>query len=176
MSATAELTIDPATLVVTPDAQNRTYGQAVPTYTFSVTGFVNSEDETAAGYTDPSCTSDYAPTTPVADSPLTITCSGGSADNYVFDVSATAELTIDPATLVVTPDAQNRTYGQAVPTYTFSVTGFVNSEDETAACHTGPSRTSDYAPTTPVTDSPPTITCSGGTADNYVFDVSARPS
>ena len=87
-SGTVAIAIGTAALTVTPDARSRTYGQAVPTYTFGVTGFVNGETTgTAAGYEAPSCTSGYTPSTPVAGSPLTITCSGGSATNYAFDTS-----------------------------------------------------------------------------------------
>ena len=67
--------IDPATPVVTPTDESRTYGDPVGSYGFGVTGFVNGEDaSTAAGYTAPVCSSAYSPTTPVSASPLTITC------------------------------------------------------------------------------------------------------
>ncbi len=174
-SATANLTVTKATLTVTPDPQSRTYGQAVPSYTFSVTGFQNSESAgTASGYVAPSCTSDYTTATTVAQSPRTISCSGGSANNYSFNNSATANLTVTKATLTVTPDPQSRSYGQAVPSYTFSVTGFQNSENAgTASGYSSPSCTSDYTHNTTVAQSPRTISCSGGSADNYSFDESA---
>ena len=178
-SATQQtFTIDPATLVVTPTDESRTYGDPVGSYGFGVTGFVNGEDaSTAAGYTAPVCSSAYSPTTPVSASPLTITCVAGSADNYVFDVTATASLTIDPATLVVTPTDESRTYGDPVGSYGFGVTGFVNGEDaSTAAGYTAPVCSSAYSPTTPVSASPLTITCVAGSADNYVFDVTATAS
>ena len=111
------LTISKATLVVTPDAKTRTYGQAAPAYTFSVTGFQNSETAgTAAGYVAPTCTSDYTPTTPVSASPRTITCSGGSANNYMFNTTATAQLSVGARTLTITADDQTKTYGE---TFTF---------------------------------------------------------
>src|SRR5207245_6122460 len=109
-TTSATLNINTATLIVTPDAKSRTYGQAAPTYTFAVTGFQNSEtSSTAAGYSAPTCSSSYSPTTPVASSPLTISCTGKSANNYSFDESAHANLTISPATLIVTPDAKTQT-------------------------------------------------------------------
>ncbi|MDX6481457.1 MAG: hypothetical protein QOG85_1967, partial [Gaiellaceae bacterium] len=169
--STANLTVTKATLTVTPDPQSRTYGQAAPSYTFSVTGFKNGQNAgTASGYSAPSCTSDYTTTTTVAQSPRSISCSGGSADNYSFDTSATASLTVSKASLTVTPDPQSRTYGQAAPSYTFSVTGFVNGQNAgTASGYTAPSCTSDYTATTNVSASPRTISCSGGSADNYSF-------
>ena len=120
------------------------------------------------------CTSDYTATTPVSASPRTISCSGGSANNYTFNTTATAQLTIGKASLVVTPDAKSRTYGQAAPTYTFGVTGFQNSETAaTAAGYVAPTCTSDYTATTPVSASPRTISRSGGSANNYTFNTTA---
>ena len=174
--ADGDLTVSKAALLVTPDPQSRTYGQAAPAYTFGVTGFQNSENAaTADGYSLPTCSSDYLPTTPVASSPRTISCTAGTADNYTFDVTATALLTVSPATLVVTPDPQSRTYGQAAPAYTFGVTGFQNSENAaTADGYSSPTCSSDYTPTTPVASSPRTMTSvTAGTADDYTFDVTA---
>jgi putative cell wall-binding protein len=97
-SAAVDITVGPATLTVTPDDQPLTYGDAVPTYTFGVAGFRNSETAgAAAGYLAPDCTSTYGSSTPVASSPLAISCTGGAADNYVFDTSATGALTIAKA-------------------------------------------------------------------------------
>ncbi len=254
-------TVGPAGLVVTPDPVGVTFGDPVPAYPFTVTGFVAGEDAgTAAGYVAPTCTSAYTAATPVAASPLTITCSGGSADNYTFDTTATAALTISnaaqaalvltgtsspavygdtqalgttggsgtgavtfstgastacsvsgstltitagsgtcqvtatkaadadyaeatsapvditvgPAGLVVTPDPVGVTFGDPVPAYPFTVTGFVAGEDAgTAAGYVAPTCTSAYTAATPVAASPLTITCSGGSADNYTFDTTA---
>ena len=113
--ATASITIGKATLTVTPDPISLTVGSPVPTYTFKVTGFQNDESAaTAAGYVAPVCSSTYTTTTPISSSPLTITCSGGSAANYTFDTTATAQLTITatPTTitsLTMTPVSPNPT-------------------------------------------------------------------
>src|SRR5207244_4333509 len=108
-------TVTKAVLTVTPDDQYRTYGDPVGSYSRTVTGFLNGQGPesttTAAGYTAPSCTSSYTATTPVASSPLTISCSGGAADNYSFVTSAPPNLSVTKAVLTVTPDDQYRTYG-----------------------------------------------------------------
>ena len=165
-------------LTATPDAKSRTYGEAAPSYTSQSTGFLFGEDaSTASGYVAPGCTSAYTSTTAVSAGPLTISCSGGSADNYTFDTSATAALTIAKKSLTVTPDAKSRTFGDAAPTYTFQVTGFVSGEDaSTAAGYVAPVCGSSYTSTTAVSASPLTITCSGGSADDYTFDTSATAS
>jgi len=174
-TATAQLTVSAKSLLVTPDAKSRTYGDAAPTYTFNVTGFANGDTAgTAAGYVDPTCSSSYSSTTPVSASPLTISCSGGSADDYTFNTTATAQLTVSAKVLTVTPDAKSRTYGDAAPTYTFNVTGFANGDTAgTAAGYVAPTCSSSYSSTTPVSASPLTISCSGGSADDYTFDTTA---
>ena len=162
-------------LTVTPDAKSRTYGESAPSYTFDVAGFINGESAgTAAGYVAPICSSAYSSTTAVSASPLTITCSGGSADNYTFDTSATAQLTVSAKVLTVTPGSKSRTYGEPAPTYTFDVTGFAGGESAgTAAGYVAPTCSSAYLSTTAVSASPLTISCSGGSADNYTFDTTA---
>ena len=114
-SSTSAITNMEATLTVTPDAQSRTYGQAAPSYTYTVTGFQNGENAgTAPGYVAPVCTSAYTSASPVSSSPLTINCSGGSATHYIFTTSATALLTISAAflaTLSVTGTTSPATYG-----------------------------------------------------------------
>jgi hypothetical protein len=101
--ATASVAIGKATLTVTPDPITLTFGSPVPAYTFTVAGFQNGETvQTASGYGAPVCTSSYTATTPVSSSPLTITCSGGSADNYAFNTTATAQLLITATPTAIT--------------------------------------------------------------------------
>lgn len=115
-SGDVPIDIGQATLTVTPDPQSVVFGDPIPAYTFGVTRFVSGEDAgNAAGYVAPTCDSDYTTSTPVADSPRTISCSGGSATNYAFDTSATASLTVSAAsqaTLAITGPA-SKTYGNA---------------------------------------------------------------
>ena len=123
---TEQTAASPVTLTVTPNSKAVTYGDAIPAYTFTVTGFVNSESEgTAAGYVAPTCSSDYTSATPVLDSPRPINCSGGSANNYSFDTTATADVTISQAssTTTVTCPASVAYTGAARTPCTVSVTG-----------------------------------------------------
>jgi|GEM_PF-2044106 len=174
-SGTADLTVGKAILTTTPDAQRRTYGEGAPSYTLDVTGFVNGDSAgSAAGYSAPICSSSYSATTDVTASAPTISCSGGSADNYTFDNTATAEVTVDKKSLTVTPDSQSLVYGDAAPSYTLNVTGFANGQSTgSAAGYSAPVCSSSYTSTTTVASSPLTITCSGGSADNYTFNTSA---
>jgi len=159
------------TLTVTPNSDSVTYGDAEPSYTYNITGFVNGEDEgTAAGYVAPTCDSAYDQNNPVG--PYTITCTGGSATDYTFDTSATATLTVAEALLTVDPLDMTLHYGAPEPSFDFDVTGFVGSESEiNAAGYFGPSCDSDYDAGDPVGTY--TITCSGGTATDYTFDTTS---
>ena len=186
---TALLTVSKALLTVTPGAQTVTYGQIAPAtgfYTFGVTGWVLSQSSAiAAGYVAPTCASSYAAlATYGAGSKLgAITCSGGAANNYSFDVTASANLQVNKAVLTVTPNAQTLTYGQSVPAstfYTFAYSGFVNSESSASVTFTSgltaPACTSafDGSKNWGVGTYANAITCSGGVSSNYTFTTTAK--
>src|SRR5439155_910004 len=122
--------ITKATLTVTADDKNRTYGDANPTFTASYSGFKNSETLATSGVTgSPSLTTTATATSSVAGSPYTITAAIGTlaAGNYSFTF-VSGNLTITKATLTVTADEKNRPYGDANPTFSASYSGFKNSE------------------------------------------------
>ena len=135
-----------------------------------MTGFAGSESASnAAGYSAPTCSASGYSATSNAVSTFTIACSGGTATNYTFTTSATATATVVKAALSVTVDAKSVTYGGALPTLTFVVNGWLNSQSAANAagyaaptCSTSPSYTTTTAAGTSVS-----ITCSGGTATNY---------
>ncbi len=109
--ANGQLTVTKAVLTSSPTAVV-TYGDPVPAYTFSVTGFQNGENSgTAAGYVAPTCDSDYTPTNVghalAADHQLR----RRRGRQLHLRVTATALLTISPATLTVTANDQTRDYG-----------------------------------------------------------------
>ena len=102
-SVSTSFSIAKANLAVIPDAKSVSYGSSAPSYTFTYSGFVNSESASSSsfttGLTPPTCSTSnptYSSTTPVSSTP-TISCSGGSSTNYVFTYSATALLTITKA-------------------------------------------------------------------------------
>ncbi len=154
------LTINKVELTVTVDDKSKTYGDANPTFTYNIGGFVNNEDKTVLT-TQPSVTSASDASTGVGTA--TITASGAEADNYTFKYED-GTLTIDKAELKVTADDKSKTYGDANPEFTVSYNGFVNNEDETVLT-TKPVAVSTADATTNVGTA--TITVSGGVADNY---------
>jgi CSLREA domain-containing protein len=166
--ATGSVTVNPATLTVTPSPNpaTMTYGGTVPSLTPSYSGFVNG---TVAVTAAPSCTPGVTSTTPAGTHTGVSSCSGGTAPaNYVFTY-ATGSVTVNPATLTVTPSPNpaTMTYGGTVPVLTPSYSGFVNG---TVVVTAAPSCTPGVTSTTPAGTHTGVSSCSGGTAPaNYTF-------
>ncbi|WP_175426438.1 MBG domain-containing protein [Azospirillum brasilense] len=113
----ANLTVTPRGLAVTADAQSRSYGDANPALSYSISGgsLVNGDalsGNLATAATNASGVGTYAITQgSLAASP-----------NYSLTYSG-ANLTVTPRSLAVTADAQSRSYGDANPALTYSVGG-----------------------------------------------------
>ena len=156
------LTITPATLTVTADAQTKVYGQADPVLSYTPSGTLYYDDT-------------YAVITGMALSTVTgaaatagthtITASGGTAANYaITDVNGT--LTVSQAPLTVTADNQTKVYGAADPALTYTPSGTLY-YDDTYAVITGVAlSTATGAAATAGTHA---ITASGGVAANYAI-------
>jgi hypothetical protein len=123
---TASASISKAPASVTPLAASKVYGTADPVLVGTLSGFVTSDNITAnysriAGET-------------VAGSPYTISATlspTAALDNY--DITyGTAAFTITKANASVTPNAANKLYGTADPTFTGTLTGFVPLDNVTA--------------------------------------------
>ncbi|MDM1368027.1 MBG domain-containing protein, partial [Myroides marinus] len=120
----SNLTITPANLTVTADAKTKVYGSADSVLTYKVSGLVNAEKESdvlvgsltrLAGENVGTYIINQG--TLVANGNYTMTFAGNN-------------LTITPANLTVTADAQSKVYGSVDPTLTYKVSGLVNAEKE----------------------------------------------
>ncbi|ADY14311.1 YDG domain-containing protein [Sphaerochaeta globosa] len=84
-------------LTATVGNHTKIYGQANPSFTVNVTGFVNGETASTAGdYVAPIASTAATTTTDTGNYEISI--SGGSATNYSFNTSDTGTLTINKAT------------------------------------------------------------------------------
>ncbi len=170
--ATNDLTIEPKELTVDADPKSKTYGETDPPFTATLNGFSFGENRTTGGVTgaedcDRSGTDEDAGTyTDV------ISCTAGTLDasNYSFTAGDTADFTIDKKQLDIDADPDSKTYGAADPTFTGTLSGFVNGEDDTvvtgtASCSRSNPLVEDVGTYTDV------ISCAQGTldADNYSF-------
>jgi MBG domain (YGX type)/Bacterial Ig-like domain (group 3)/YDG domain len=112
--------VHPAPLTITANAQSKQYGQADPTLTYTTAGFQFS-DTPATVLTG---TLARAAGEGVAGSPYAIT-QGTLVSNANYTIAFTGNsLTITPAPLTITANAQTKQYGQADPTLTYTTAGF----------------------------------------------------
>jgi gliding motility-associated-like protein len=164
--ATASSDVAKATLIYTATTVSKIYGDANPTFTGSITGFVNGQSVT--DLTGTLAFTSAATTTSTAGT-YAINGSGLSSTNYAFTQAAgnATALAVDKATLTYLATQASKTYGDANPTFTGTVTGFVNSEN-LAGATTGAAA---WASPATVASIPGTyaINGSGLTATNYTF-------
>jgi hypothetical protein len=114
------ISVNPAALTITADAQTKVYGSTDPALTYQASGFQLSD--TAVTVLSGALT--RAPGESVAGGPYTIS-QGTLATDSNYTISFTgSSLSITPATLTVTANAQTKVYGQADPALTYVASGF----------------------------------------------------
>ncbi|OYV74139.1 MAG: hypothetical protein B7Z74_02775, partial [Deltaproteobacteria bacterium 21-66-5] len=108
------VTVAPAPLTITADAESKVYGAALPTLTASYSGFVNG-DTAASLTTQPTPATTATASSPVSGSPYPITASGAADPNYTISYVPGA-LTVMPAptSITLSASANSAVYGQAV--------------------------------------------------------------
>ena len=122
----ADFAITPKAASVTPNVASKTYGDADPVLTGTLSGFLAADSVTAtysriAGET-------------VAGSPYTISATlspAGVLSNYNITYN-TANFTITPKAASVTPNAASKIYGNADPALTGTLSGFLAADGVTA--------------------------------------------
>ncbi|WP_060875115.1 MBG domain-containing protein [Myroides odoratus] len=109
--------VRPAKLTITPDTLTKEYGEADPTLTYTVSGFINQEDIVPLrGQLH------RLPGENVGRYDLTL----GSLTpipNYTFNLVPT-KFSITPAPLTITVDAKTKVYGEREPQYSYTAEGF----------------------------------------------------
>ncbi len=159
------LTINAATLLVSADNYERTYGATNPVLTATLTGFVNGDTQGSAIGGTPVLNT--VATTNSGVGGYTITAAQGtlSATNYVFAFT-NGVLTVTPALLTGHADSKVRLYGQTNPVFTVTYTGFQNGEDPSVLSGV-------LVGSTPATTNSPVgiypISVSGQSAANYTI-------
>ena len=154
--ANGTLTVVKAALTVTATDKAKTFGQANPALTYTITGFSNGQ--TASVVTGAPVLSTTATTaSPAGTYPINLTAGNLASTNYSFTLAA-GTLTVNKATLAVTAANKSKVYGQANPALTYTITGFVNGN--TSSVVTG----------APALSTPATATSDAGT---YAINVTA---
>ena len=160
VDANGTLTVAKAALLATADDQGKTYGGIEPTLTYTVSGplFYGDTAGVVSGVSLSTTTGAAA-----TAGTHTITASGGTAANYTIS-DANGTLTVGKATLTATADNQNKTYGAAEPTLTYTASGTLFYGDNYGVISgVGLLTTTGAA----ATAGAHTIAASGGTAANY---------
>src|SRR5262249_49744548 len=117
------LTVTPAVLTVTATSATKVYGQANPAFTAVLSGFVNGDGASVVSGAA-ALSSAASAASGVGSSAITPTLGTLSAANYTFTF-VNGTLTVTPAVLTVTPSNATKVYGQANPTFTATLSGFV---------------------------------------------------
>ncbi len=126
------LTVNKASLAVKADDKSKTYGDANPSFTSSLNGFVNGDSQASATNGAASCSSNASQGSDVGT--YGISCAQGSlsSNDYSFDYSP-GTLTVNKAPLTVKADDKSRTYGDPNPSFTYSLNGLVNGDTQASA-------------------------------------------
>jgi|GEM_PF-1864945 len=132
-----KLTVQKATITVTPDNKWRVYGEQNPVFTAAYSGFINGETLATSGITGAPALTTLATSASGAGA-YDITAALGTlvSTNYTFEF-AKGTLNIGKATITVTPDNKSRIYGISNPELTATYTGFVNGENMATSGITG---------------------------------------
>ncbi len=156
------LSITPATLTVTANTATKVYGQANPTFTDTITGFVNNDSSSVVSGSA-SLTTNATTASGVGSYTITAAIGSLSAANYTF-AFVNGSLSITPATLTITANNATKIYGAALPALSASYSGFVDG-DTSASLTTQPTLTTTATASSPVGSYP--ITASGAADQNY---------
>ena len=133
------ITIKPATslvavtkrpLTVSANNASKTYGDANPALSATLSGFVNGENLASSGVSGAASLSTSATQASGVGS-YTISAGIGSlsASNYDFSNFVDGALSISKASLTVRANNASKTYGDANPTLSATLSGFVNGEN-----------------------------------------------
>jgi hypothetical protein len=146
---------------VTSPSVSMTYGGPVP-------ALVASYDSPTPPSTAATCTTNATATSPVGT--YWVRCSGAAAANAVIRYGPDGTLTVTRAPLTVKANDVTVTAGQAIPTFTASLTGFVNGETLATSGVTGAATCTTTATSASAAGTYP-ITCTQGSlsATNYSF-------
>ena len=130
-----EISTQPATLTVAASDASIIYGDSVPEFTYSLTGFVNGDTAATATTGAPNVSTTTIPVPPVGYYPIDISPGTLSAPNYKLSFEH-GYLAVYKATLHVNALRATKVYGAPIPPLNYTITGFVNG-DTAASTVTG---------------------------------------
>jgi sugar lactone lactonase YvrE len=112
---TASFTVNPATLTVTANAASSVFGQPLPNFTDTITGFVYSDSAATAITGTPTLSTTATAGGAPGSYPITVAKGSLAAANYIFSFA--------PGTLTITPGTQTITFA-AIPAQTYGAAAY----------------------------------------------------
>jgi gliding motility-associated-like protein len=122
----AKSTVNKAPLTITAEKVDRTYGETNPIFTATYVGIIDGEKDT--NIKSVTFNTIAVATSSVGDYPITV--GGVTSSNYDIKF-VPGTLTIKKATLTITAEKVDRTYGEANPTFTATYVGIIDGETDT---------------------------------------------
>ncbi|MFI3229253.1 MAG: MBG domain-containing protein [Bacillota bacterium] len=128
-TASVAATVSKATLTASLNSGAIEYGTALPSIIIDYSGFVNGETiDTISGFVAPTATSTGDSLSNVGTY-ITISISGGSADNYIIDVSGSASVVITQTTPILSASYAYSYVGDDISEVTVSASGISGGTD-----------------------------------------------
>ena len=125
-----QLTIAPVPLQVAVSSATKAYGAAMPTLTFSVSGYVNGDDASTTFVGTPTATTAATSSSPVGNYAIQVSNDNLDAPNYTITY-VDGTLTVNPVPLTITANNSGTSYGVA-PKLTVYYNGFVNGDNDSS--------------------------------------------
>jgi hypothetical protein len=167
-SSPLSFSVGHAVLTVTANALSKVYGSANPTLTYAMTGFLNTDTQASATTGAPTLTTTAVMSSPPATYPIIATVGTLTAANYTFTFVA-GTLTVTEPVLTVTASNLSMLYGAAIPTLTYTMTGFVNGDTQATATSGAPVLATTATPSSIVGSYPISAAVGSLAATNYTF-------
>ena len=159
-----QLTIAPVPLQVAVSSATKAYGAAMPTLTFSVSGYVNGDDASTTFVGTPTATTAATASSPVGNYAIQVSNDNLDAPNYTITY-VDGTLTVNPVPLTITANNSGTSYG-AAPKLTVYYNGFVNGDNDSSLTK-APTLTTNATSVSPV--GVYTITAAGAVDANYTI-------
>ncbi len=161
-------TVSPATLYVTASNQTTPFGQPVPALTYTVSGEVNGDSPAQAYSGVPSLSTTTATRPDAGQYPITVGAGTFVASPNYTPQFSNGTLTVQKALLTVTANSLSTAFGASLPTFTYSVSGFV-SPDTSAVISGAPILSTSATSTSGVGSYTISVDTSQMSATNYNF-------
>ncbi|HEY1202016.1 MAG TPA: MBG domain-containing protein [Niastella sp.] len=118
----SDLTITPAALAISANAQTKVYGTADPALTYTATGFANGDNNNIITGSLNRVAGENVGVYSINQNTL------NAGNNYTITYTGN-DLTITPAALAISANAQTKVYGATDPVLTYTATGFANGDN-----------------------------------------------